>query len=110
MRIPSLLLFALFSAAGPAHAQRYTGPNGRLRVALAQQPYLPNGTSPGPKTMATGGIQQYLAAQGALVRVQEAGLTAEEDKEYGGWKRLGYALGRFAELVERNERDGYFVE
>jgi arginase len=59
--------------------------------------------------MATGGIQQYLASRGAHVRVQEAGLAAEEEKEYGGWKRLGYALGHFAELVERNERDGYFT-
>jgi arginase len=109
MRILSLLLFALFSPAGPAYAQRYTAADGKLRIALAQQPFLPNGTSPGPKTMVTGGIQHYLATQGAHVRVQEAGLTAAEDKEYGGWKRLGYALGHFAELIERNERDGYFT-
>ena len=59
--------------------------------------------------MAMGGIQQHLAAQGAHVRVEEAGLTAEEDKEYGGWKRLGYALGHFADIVEKNERDGYLT-
>jgi hypothetical protein len=109
MRIQSVCLLALFAAAGHAHAQRYIAADGKLRVALAQQPFLPNGTSPGPKTMATGGIQQYLATQVAHVRVQEAGLTTDEDKEYGGWKRLGYALGHFAELVERNERDGYFT-
>lgn len=109
MRIRSLCLLALFAAADGAHAQRYTAADGKLRVALAQQPFLPNGTSPGPNTMATGGIQQYLATQSAHVRVQEAGLTADEDKEYGGWKRLGYALGHFAELVERDERDGYFT-
>ena len=99
----------LLLASASAEAQRYVGPDGRLRVALAQQPFLPNGTSPGPKTMATGGIQQFLASQNAQVRVTEAALTAEEDKEYGGWKRLGYALGHFAEQVERNERDGYFT-
>jgi arginase len=109
MRTLTLWTLALVVAADSAHAQRYTGADGKLRVALAQQPFLPNGTSPGPNTMAAGGIQQYLATQGARVRVQEAGLTAEEDKEYGGWKRLGYALGHFAELVERNERDGYFT-
>jgi arginase family enzyme len=59
--------------------------------------------------MATGGIQDYLAKQGAHVRIEEAALTAEEDKEYGGWKRLGMALGHFADIVERNERDGYFT-
>jgi arginase len=78
-------------------------------VALAQQPFLPNRTSPGPRRMASGGIEQYLAAQRATVRVEEAALTAEEDKEYGGWKRLGYALGHFAEIVQKNERDGYFT-
>ena len=92
-----------------ARAQRYTGADGKLRVVLAQQPFLPNGISVGPKTMASGGIQQYLAAQGAHVRLVEAALTPDQDKEYGGWKRLGYALGSFAELVEKNERDGYFT-
>jgi arginase len=107
-----LLVFcALAFAALPstARSQRYAGPDGTLRVALAQQPFLPNGTSPGPRRMAGGGIQQYLAAQRASVRVEEASLTAEEDKEYGGWKRLGYALGHFADIVQKNERDGYFT-
>ena len=92
-----------------ARAQRYSGPDGTLRVGLAQQPFVPNGTSPGPRRMATGGIQQYLATQRALVRVDEAALTAEENEEYGGWKRLGFALGHFADIVEKNERDGYFT-
>ena len=63
----------------PARAQRYSGADGKLRVALAHQPFSPNGTSPGPKTMATGGIQQQLAALGAVVRVDEAALTADEN-------------------------------
>jgi arginase len=92
-----------------AHAQRYTGPDGKLRVALAQQPFSPNGTSPGPKTMANGGVQKALADLGATVRIQEAALTADENTEYGGWKRLGMALGHFADLVAANERDGYFT-
>jgi len=93
----------------PALAQRYSGADGKLRVALAQQPFSPNGTSPGPKTMATGGIQQQLAGLGAVVRVDEAALTADENTEYGGWKRLGMALGHFADIVSKNERDGYFT-
>jgi arginase len=59
--------------------------------------------------MATGGIQAYLASQQAQVRTAEATLSAEEHKEYGGWKRLGYALGHFADIVATNERDGYFT-
>jgi arginase len=41
--------------------------------------------------------------------VVEAGLTPDEDTEYGGWKRLGMALGHFADLVAANERDGWFT-
>jgi arginase len=59
--------------------------------------------------MAEGGIQKQLADLGATVRVDEARLTAEEDTEYGGWKRLGMSLGHFANLVTKNERDGYFT-
>jgi arginase len=92
-----------------AGAQKYSTSSGRVRVALARQPFSPNGLSQGPATMAGGGIQKILADLGADVRVQEARLTAEEDKEYGGWKRLGLALGHFADLVTQNERDGYFT-
>ena len=59
--------------------------------------------------MADGGIQAALANMGAVVRVDEARLTATQDTEYGGWKRLGWALGHFAEIVEKNERDGWFT-
>jgi arginase len=82
---------------------------GRLHVALAKQPFSPTGTSVGPDTMARGGIQQVLAGLGADVRVDEAGLTPDEATEYGAWKRLGMALGHFADIVARNERDGYFT-
>jgi arginase len=92
-----------------ARAQRYTNPDGTLRVALAQQPFSPTGTSVGPRTMADGGIQQLLAGLGASVRVEEAALTADENTEYGGWKRLGMALGHFADIVAANERQGYFT-
>ena len=81
----------------------------RVRIALAKQPFSPNGVSKGPDTMANGGIQQTLAAMNTIVRIDQARLTAEEDTEYGGWKRLGYALGHFADIVSRNERDGYFT-
>jgi arginase len=59
--------------------------------------------------MADGGIQQILARMGANVRVDEARLTREEETEYGGWKRLGMALGHFSDIVAKNEREGYFT-
>jgi arginase len=97
------------SVASTAEAQRYTDASGHLRVSLAQQPLLPNGPSVGPRTMADGGIHQLLAQMGATVRVNEARLTADESAEYGGWKKLGYSLGHFADIVAANERDGYFT-
>src|SRR3954452_10632012 len=106
------ILVPIVVAVGVLHAQphqKYKAADGKVRVALAQQPFLPNGTSPGPKTMAGGGIQRALADLGATVRVQEAALTADENTEYGGWKRLGMALGHFADLVAANERDGFFT-
>jgi arginase len=94
----------------PIHAQaKYTSPDGRLRVGLSKQPFSPNGVSKGPDTMATGGIEGILAKMGAVTRVHEAQLTPEENQEYGGWKRLGMALGHFADIVAQNERDGYFT-
>jgi arginase len=79
-----------------------------LRIALLRQPFVPNGTSNGPATMANGGIQPALEKLGATVRVVEIGLTPEEDTEYGGWKRLGFALGHLGRAVAKNEREGYF--
>jgi arginase len=92
-----------------AQGKKYVGPDGRVRVALAKQPLSPNGPSKGPDTMANGGIQQILAGLGATVRVDASALTAEEDTEYGGWKRLGMSLGHYADIVAWNERDGFFT-
>ena len=108
-RMIAALLAAVLLAPSLIQAQRYTGTDGRLRVALSKQPFSPNGTSVGPNTMANGGIQQVLSGMGAIVRVEEAALTADEATEYGGWKRLGMALGHFADIVAKNERDGYFT-
>lgn len=106
--IPSLFLGA-FLAPDAGAQRRYSGADGQVRVALSRQPFSPNGRSQGPARMMSGGLSDTLARLGATVRVAEAALTAEEDTEYGGWKRLGMALGHFADLVSQNERDGYFT-
>jgi arginase family enzyme len=59
--------------------------------------------------MAGGGIRDTLSRLNAVVRSAEAALTKEESTEYGGWKRLGMALGHFADIVRQNEADGYFT-
>jgi len=109
--ITACALLVVLSVLGTIDAQgkKYVGPDGRVRVALAKQPLSPNGPSKGPDTMANGGIQQILAGLGATVRVDASALTPEEDTEYGGWKRLGMSLGHYADIVARNERDGFFT-
>lgn len=59
--------------------------------------------------MATGGVQDTLRSLGVSVRVQDVALSPAEETEYGAWKRLGMALGHFADVVSKNERDGYFT-
>jgi arginase len=103
------MLIGGVAAASPVGQTKYVGSDGKLRIALAKQPLSPNGPSKGPTTMAEGGIQKILANLGATVRVEEARLTPDEDTEYGGWKRLGMSLGHFADIVAKNEKDGYFT-
>jgi arginase len=105
----ALLMAACLVAAPGAQGRKYVGPDGKLRVALAKQPLSPNGPSKGPDTMANGGIQKTLGELGATVRVDTAALTPDEDTEYGGWKRLGMSLGHFADIVTKNEREGFFT-
>jgi arginase len=97
---------ALSLSSGPAGQADQSS---RLRIALVKQPFVPNGTSNGPTTMASGGIQEALRAMGAEVRVQEIKLTPEQEPEYGGWKRLGFALGHLGRAVAANEKDRWFT-
>jgi arginase len=110
LTLPLLIVGLLIVDAAALRGQaRYSAGDGKVRVALVQQPLGPNGPSKGPETMANGGIQKLLADLGATVRVARAELTREEDTEYGGWKRLGMSLGHFADIVKQNERDGYLT-
>jgi arginase len=105
----AILFVATIVCPDSASAQRYAAPDGRLRIALVKQPFSPTGLSTGPTTMAEGGIQEILAGLGATTRVETIGLTAQENTEYGGWKRLGMALGHFADVVATNEREEWFT-
>src|SRR5262245_23824943 len=105
--IVAAVLTAIVMPAGAQ--QKYPDASGKVRVALSRQPLSPTGPSKGPATMADGGIQTILQKMNAVARVEEARLTAEEDTEYGGWKRLGLSLGHFADIVARNEHEGYFT-
>lgn len=106
MRILTAAALSLLAANGVLAQAPANSP---LRVALVRQPFLPDGQSPGPATMANGGIQDTLARMGVTVRVDSIGLTAEENTEYGGWKRLAMALGHFSTVVAQDERAGWFT-
>jgi arginase len=105
----AVLIATAAAANAEQRSRKYVDSAGKVRVALAKQPLSPNGPSKGPTTMAEGGIQEMLTKLGATVRVEEARLTPDEDTEYGGWKRLGMSLGHFADIVTKNERDGYLT-
>ena len=108
-RVIALLAAGWIVASAPAIAPvTRTSAQPPLRIALVKQPFVPNGTSNGPQTMASGGIQGELQKLGATVRVHDIALTREQEPEYGGWKRLGFALGHLGRAVAQNARDGYF--
>ena len=50
----SLVAVAVLAGAG---AEQRAQSQGGLRIALLRQPFVPNGASDGPATMANGGIQ-----------------------------------------------------
>ena len=106
MRILTAAALSLLAANGVLAQAPANSP---LRVALVRQPFLPDGQSPGPATMANGGIQDTLARMGVTVRVDSIGLTSDENTEYGGWKRLAMALGHFSNVVAEDERAGWFT-
>ena len=108
MRLITTFVLACAVAAPAGAQQRYTAPDGQLRIALAKQPFSPTGRSVGPNTMADGGIQKMLADMRATVRIAESKLTTQPDTEYGAWKKLGWALGDYAGIIARNEREGFF--
>lgn len=105
--LAALFLVAWLGATGSATSGQIPVQSG-LRVALVKQPFIPNGTSNGPQTMASGGIKDELAKLGIEVRETEIRLTPKQEPEYGGWKRLGYALGHLGQAVQTNVRGGFF--
>ena len=103
------LMLALAASVTAQNRYKDAGPGGRIRVALIQQPLGPNGPSKGPETMLSGGIIKILRDMGATIRMDQATLTPLEETEYGGWKKLGLSLGHFADLISKNEKDGFFT-
>lgn len=108
-------LFALILLMLPSlvFAQRYVDSDGKTRVALVKMPYHGGRNvaelSEGPDYLETGGIKDKLQQMGCVLKPTEtARLTADEEKDYGVWHRLGLANGHLARMVAANEREKVF--
>jgi len=56
--------------------------------------------SPGPDALERGGLAEMLATLGCDVApTRAARLTAEQEKEYGAWQRMGLANGHLGKIV-----------
>ena len=108
MFVPFVVVVGVVAVMASVSGHSLEGQAKPVRIALVKQPFIPNGTSIGPTTMAEGGIQAELKKLGAEVRVSEIALTKDQEPEYGGWKRLSYALGHLGRTVAANYGDGFF--
>ena len=91
----------------------YVDEDGRISVALVENPYTGNTFgrefSESPKILENGGLKERLSNLGCTLRnVSAVQLTPEEDKVFGNWNKMGYALGHLREIVAGNQRHGYF--
>ena len=112
--LATLLLATVLLATLPLSlaAQRYTSAGGETRVALVKMPYSGARNVPelsgGPTYLEVGGIRQTLTSGGVELKpVSNVALTAEEEPQYGERRRLGMANTRLADIVARNEQEGY---
>jgi arginase len=65
--------------------------------------------SPGPDALERGGLAEILAKLGCDVApTRAARLTAEQEKEYGAWQRMGLANGHLGRIVADALKEGRF--
>jgi len=112
MRATALLAVMCILTPANSAAQSYVSEDGKLKVALVKMPYTGARNVPElsdvPDYLAQGGIEDRLTGRGvALKPMSTVALTAEEQREYGEWHRLGLANGHLKEIVAQNRRDGY---
>ena len=82
-----------------------------VKVALVKMPYSGSRNVPElsvvPDYLEDGGIADVLRGMGvALEPITTVALTAEDEREYGEWHRLGLANGHLAEIVAERARAG----
>ena len=108
-RLPQTTVIALLLLAVAASNHAADEPT---RIALVKMPYrgernLPD-MSEVPDYLEQGGIVERLERMSCRVKpMAEVRLTADEQKQYGEWNRLGLANGQLGRLVAANQREGY---
>ena len=105
-------LLALFAAFVPTSiAGQAVEPTPWSRVSLIQMPYTGARNVPelsdNPEYLYRYGVSDSIRAMGfALTPARTVALTAEDEREYGSWHRMGLANGHLADLVGHNYREG----
>jgi arginase len=112
MKLSLCLLLPVVLAPLPLSAQRYHDDDGKIRTALVKMPYRGARNvaelSEVPDYLEAGGIREEITEWGGAPRATETvGLAASEANQYGEWHRLGLANGHLAEIVARNESEGF---
>jgi len=84
-----------------------------VKIALVKNSYSGSREeaelSPGPDALERGGLAEVLAGLSCDVApARNARLTAEQDKEYGAWQRMGLANGHLGRIVADTLREGRF--
>ena len=82
------------------------------KVALVKMPYRGERNladlSDSPDYLDQGGIGKVLEGRGCRLKpTSTVALSAEEQKAYGEWNRLGLANGQLAKIVAADRREGY---
>ncbi|NNF27300.1 MAG: hypothetical protein HKN73_08785 [Gemmatimonadetes bacterium] len=104
-------LVAIGFAVAPFPASGQEGEGRWSAVSLIQMPYTGARNVPelsdNPAYLFGNGISDSIRAMGfTLTPPQTVRLTAEDEKEYGSWHRMGLANGHLADRVAENWRSG----
>ncbi len=113
MRVSWWVVLAVLLSGGPATAQKYRDPDGKVRIALVKMPFSGERNVPeysgGPDYLEQGGLLPMLEGLGARLKSPPTvKLTEQEEDDYGTWHRLGLANRHLGDFVAGNEREGYF--
>jgi pimeloyl-ACP methyl ester carboxylesterase/arginase family enzyme len=98
------------AGAGPAQEANPTPARGAVRVTVVKMRYVGERNvaelSRGPDDVVAGLTGRLEQAGARVAPVADVRLNADEDREYGAWRRLALANGRLADLVAAATRDG----